>query len=349
MKKFLYLFIITSVILIVSCTKDTVSSNSIKGPKLLDHNYMDEDIPGFTGFFTTSQSVYNESIILGRVLFYDDALSFNGKNSCGSCHLQSKGFADGKVLSDGFLNEKTDRHSMSLVNTRSGNRFFWDGRATNLNTQVLMPIANHIEMGIEDQELLLEKVRGQEYYAALFKDAYGSEEITVEGIGDALAGFVSSLVSYNTKFDQVQNGTAVFTGSEQRGLELFQSTYNCSSCHGGENFNSQWGGTDIANIGLDAESTEDWSGLAKVPSLRNIAVTAPYMHDGRKATLEDVLNHYSKGIKPSPNLDWRLRDDNTGAPVKLNIGTEDKKDLIAFLNTLTDDRLLTDAKYSNPF
>jgi cytochrome c peroxidase len=346
MKKIICLSIITSLLLIVSCTKDTVYSNQT-GPRDLEYNYRDSDQPLFTGFF--NQSISNEAIALGRTLFYDDALSFNGKNSCGSCHEQSKGFADGKALSDGFLNEKTERHSMALVNTRSGNRFFWDGRATNLNTQVLMPIANHIEMGIEDQELMLEKVMGQEYYAELFNKAYGSEEVSVEGIGSALAGFVSSLVSYNTKFDQVQNGTAAYTGSEERGLELFESTYNCSSCHGGENFNSQWGGTDLADIGLDKQNTEEWTGMAKVPSLRNVAVTAPYMHDGRKATLEEVLNHYSTGIQESPNLDWRLRNPENGAAVKLNIGIQDKKDLIAFLNTLTDDKLLTDARYSNPF
>lgn len=346
MKKYLFFILLSSILLIVACSKDSIDGG-MSGPKFLDQDYLSDNVPSFTGM--RKHTMTNEQITLGRVLFYDDALSFNGKTSCGSCHLQNKGFADGKALSDGFLNQKTELHSMTLVNTNAGNRFFWDGRATNLNKQVLMPIANHIEMGVEDQALLVEKVRGQEYYGALFTSAYGSDEVTPEGIGNALSSFVTSLVSYDTKYDRVKNETATFTASEERGKLLFESKYNCSSCHGGENFNSAWGGTDLANIGLDEKEPENWSGLAKVPSLRNVAVTAPYMHDGRKATLEEVLTHYSRGIKNNPLLDWRLRNQTDGGPIKLNISSGEMTDMIAFLNTLTDQSLLTDIKYSNPF
>lgn len=346
--KFLILGVLVATVF--ACTKEDASSISRGVPNIADFDYaVSNDENGVTGI--GNMQIDNNEAALGRVLFYDDLLSINGRKACASCHLQSKGFADGEALSEGFMGERTKRHSMQITNIKTQGRFFWDGRAHNLGSQVLMPVQDHIEMGTENIGQLVEKIEAQPYYTELFTKAYGSREVTEEKISSALATFVSSLVSYNTKFDKVESGAASYTGAEQRGRELFETKYNCVSCHGGMNFNTEWGSVSFANIGLDQESQDTGSfGRFKVPTLRNVAVTAPYMHDGRFNTLEDVLNHYSKGIKENPNLDWRLRDnENGGSAISLNITDQDKKDLISFLETLTDDELLTHPKFSDPF
>jgi cytochrome c peroxidase len=320
-----------------------------QGPKLFEYDYSvpaaSQRIVGVNG------KKFNADIVsLGRVLFYDDLLSVNGREACGSCHIQGKGFGDGLALSEGFMNEETERHNLALSNVGAQNAFFWDGRATELSKQVLMPIQNHIEMGIANLDELVLKVEGQQYYSDLFLKAYGDQLVTEERIAVALRDFAQSLASYNTKYDKVVRKEVAFNASESRGLELFNSTYKCQSCHGGDNFNSSWGGTDFSNIGLDIRDKDIGNqGAFKVPSLRNVAVTAPYMHDGRFTTLDEVLDHYSSGIKNNARLDWRLRDVNTSMAAKLAITPMDRIDLIAFLNTLTDDELNTHSKFSDPF
>lgn len=337
------------VITVFACTKEDSSFVSRGTPNIADFEYnVTDDVNFATGIGQITLD--NNQVALGRVLFYDDLLSINGRKACASCHLQSKGFADGEILSEGFMGEFTTRHSMQISNLRSQNQFFWDGRSHNLGEQVLMPIQNHIEMGTETIEQLIQKIEAQEYYATLFTNAFGSKEITKSKISGALSSFVSSLVSYNTKFDNVMRGEESFTASEKRGKELFDSKYNCAVCHGGMNLNSEWGSTSFANIGLDLVDQDlGASGSFKVPSLRNVAVTAPYMHDGRFASLDDVFNHYSSGIKENVNVDWRLRNQTTGRAISLNITDKDKKDIIGFLNTLTDEQMLSDPKFSDPF
>ncbi len=339
--------------LIFACSKENLKNGTGTAINLGNYEYeFDDDVPHFVYQMQGHLlDVTNAKAELGRVLFYDRNLSINNNTSCGSCHMQSKGFADGVALSEGFLGELTDRHSMALANEMGQHPYFWDGRAHVLSEQVMMPIANHIEMGIDDEEFLLGKIMGQPYYKQLFINAFGSDEVTVENTGEALASFVGSLVSYKTKFDDYNNGNAKLTALETEGLELFHQKYQCASCHGGMNFNQSWGfGGDAANIGLEADDSKTGleGGFSKVPTLRNIAVTGPYMHDGRFETLDDVLDHYSHGIQETPNLDWRLRgmaDEN----LDLNITAHEKKALIAFLNTLTDNELLTHPKYSDPF
>ena len=337
------------VITVFACTKEDSSSVSRGTPNIADFEYnVTDDVNFATGIGQITLD--NNQVALGRVLFYDDLLSINGRKACASCHLQSKGFADGEILSEGFMGELTTRHSMQLSNLRSQNQFFWDGRSHNLGEQVLMPIQNHIEMGTETIEQLIQKIEAQEYYATLFTNAFGSKEITKSKISGALSSFVSSLVSYNTKFDNVMRGEESFTASEKRGKELFDSKYNCASCHGGMNLNSEWGSSSFANIGLDLVDQDSGAfGRFKVPSLRNVAVTAPYMHDGRFASLDDVINHYSSGVKENANVDWRLRNQTTGRAISMNITDQDKKDIIGFLNTLTDEQMLSDPKFSDPF
>jgi cytochrome c peroxidase len=342
-------------VLVFACSKEKFSDSANSAfLNLGNFDYaFGPEVPHFV--FQSQQhqlQVTDDKARLGRVLFYDKNLSVNSSTSCGSCHLQEMGFADGLSLSKGFAGHETEKHSMTIINEMGQGSFFWNSRAFNLKDQVLMPVANHIEMGIENEEFLLAKLKGLEYYQDLYVKAFGDTEINIERTGEALASFVGSIASYNTKFDQVNRGEAQFTAQEEEGLKLFHEKYQCASCHAGNNFNETWGGFggSMANIGLESQDLDPSlpGGMAKIPTLRNIAVTAPYMHDGRFATLSDVLNHYSHGIKENENLDWRLRN-TANEDLDLNISTSEKAALLAFLNTLTDDVVLTHPKYADPF
>jgi cytochrome c peroxidase len=311
---------------------------------------------------------------LGRVLFYDKQLSVNNSVSCGSCHKQVYGFADNVALSRGFDNQLTARNSMPIQNLQFssiepnnntdpkfafGPSLFWDGREHNINNMVLRPIINHVEMGINDVESLAKKLRTLDYYKPLFDKAYGKEEITPQKISTALTYFVQSINTNKTKFDLAITRQTELSALETIGQNLFVTTYNCNTCHQVQSPNGyqQFGG-EFSNIGLDNTYVDD--GLAKttgktsdvgrfkIPSLRNVAFTAPYMHDGRFSTLEEVMEHYSSGIEDHPNLDRRLHGSNGHAEQK-NISETDKKAIIAFLNTLSDFNVVTDPKFSSPF
>lgn len=307
---------------------------------------------------------------LGRVLFYDKKLSANGTISCASCHKQDKGFSDDETLSIGFDGGLTGRHSMTLINARyyQRGRFFWDERAATLEEQVLMPFQDPVEMGMTLDEVV-NTVKQQDYYPDLFEKAFGTSEITSENIAKALAQFVRSIVSYSSKYDEGRINTrgpggnfANFTAEENLGKSLFfQSIPNgggaCFGCHTTEAFISANPGPQ--NNGLDAVSTDDrgagdvfnnpiFVGRFKTTSLRNIELTAPYMHDGRFNTLEEVVEHYNSGIQAHPTLAPALTNAN-GDPVRLNFSEEEKQALVAFLKTLTDESIATEEKWSNPF
>ena len=328
----------------------------------------------------TDNPITDAGATLGRVLFYDKKLSANGSVSCASCHSQQHGFADPRVLSVGFDGELTRRHSSSLANARfyDSGKFFWDERADTLEELVLMPFQDDVEMGLTLARLE-EIVSEQSYYPDLFEDAFGNPVISSDRISKALSQFIRSMVSTNAKYDiaraRVSSSRSrfpTFTRQENRGKMLFfranradgGGRVSCASCHISEAFVSPDSGrgfasTDATSNGLDAQSTDDL-GVAETTnrrrdiakfkslSLKNIAVTAPYMHDGRFATLEQVIDHYSTGIQNHPNLPRRLRNPD-GSPVRLNFSAQDKQDLIAFLRTLTDESMLTDERWSDPF
>lgn len=292
---------------------------------------------------------------LGRVLFYDTRLSANNTTSCASCHQQAKGFSDDAVLSEGFQGGLTRRHSMGLANARfyPNGRFFWDERAATLEEQVLQPIQDSVEMGM-DLTTLIGLLNSTEEYPVLFREAFGSSDISQEKISFALAQFVRAMVSYQSKFDAGVNiGWDNLSDAEYAGLRRFLSM--CGGCHQGVLQN----GRRAMNNGLDDISTDvdrglgEVTGLAsddgkfKVPSLRNVAVTAPYMHDGRFQTLQQVIDHYMTGIANHENLDPRLQ--TNGQPSRFPLSQKQKDELIAFLHTLTDEALLTDEKFSDPF
>ena len=286
---------------------------------------------------------------LGRVLFYDKRLSQNDSTSCASCHQQSTGFSDTAVLSQGFEEGVTGRHSMGLSNARyyAPDLFFWDERASTLEQQVLQPIQDEVEMGMS-LVTLTGKLQATQFYPELFNSAFGTQEVTSERIAMALAQFVRAMVSYQSKYDQgVMINFANFTPQEQQGLNLYNSARtNCSRCHGTHlQIMSQ-----ARNNGLDADTSSDQgagAGRFKSPSLRNIAVRAPFMHDGRFDNLEQVVEFYNSGVQAHPQLDRLLT--RNGQPVRMRLNEEEKSALVAFLQTLTDTTFLTDEKFSDPF
>ena len=298
----------------------------------------------------------NAGATLGRVLFYDVRLSANDKVACASCHLQAFAFGDTARLSSGFKGGFTKRHAMGLANARFYQRgkFFWDERAASLEAQTLMPIQDTTEMGMTLTGLVT-KLSTSHFYPALFQAAFGTTDITSDRISRALAQFVRSMTSSQSKFDLAfagqlgpggPNFAAVFTDQEALGEQLFTGRAGCARCH---STNAQVS-DDIHNNGLDAAPTDDGAGGGrfKAPSLRNIAVRAPYMHDGRFTTLAQVIAHYDNGIVPSPNLDQRLRGPN-GQPQRLGLTPGERAALVAYLGTLTDSTLITARKFSNPF
>lgn len=335
---------------------------------------------------------------LGRVLFYDTRLSTNNSVSCSSCHKQQLAFADRVNFSLGFENRLTSRNSMPIQNIVSnslfGNGFidsvifsqpkidpgssviepiffpgsstalFWDGRQHNLETMVMEPIKNHIEMGTTSLDGLASKLAQIPEYETLFYEAFGPIVITPENIAKALSAFLVSIRSDQSKFDLSMRGVGQLSALEMLGRDLFFNKYDCNSCHQLQTpFNGyQFAGPGLfggfANIGLDEHPTDpglrkvtdnpDDEGKFKIPSLRNIALTAPYMHDGRLKTLDDVLNHYSENIKETENLDHRLRTPE-GSAKQFKIPASEKQAIIAFLNSLTDYQMISDPKYSNPF
>lgn len=337
----------------------------------------DADFPDHLSTPSTSKinSITDHGATLGRVLFYDKSLSLNNSTACASCHLQSKGFADGLAHSVGFNSGTTRRNSPTVMNMIFQSRFFWDGRANSLEQQVLMPIEDHIEMGLDDEVYLMMKVNELPYYKELFQNAYGSEEVTMDKISMAMAQFIHSMLSVNSKYDQGEaSNFSNFSLLEKEGMELFNdpAKTHCESCHS-INFGG-WSST-FANIGLDVNYTDPGraevfngepalEGVFKIPSLRNIALTAPYMHDGRFETLEEVIEHYNSGVEHHPYLDWRMTNQSnvtffddvvnptpeqlTG-PWRLGLTEHEKSALVAFLKTLTDRSFEVDPRFSDPF
>jgi cytochrome c peroxidase len=238
---------------------------------------------------------------------------------------------------------------------------FWDGRERDLPTMVMEPIKNHIEMGVNNLDALATKVGELPEYQNLFASAFDDGAISKEHIASALSAFLVSIKSNQSRFDLSLRGESQLTALEQFGKNLFFDKYDCNSCHQLQQaFNGYQlaGGDGMADIGLDENPSDEGvfrkSGLEsdkgkfKIPSLRNIALTAPYMHDGRFNTLEDVIDHYSEGIENSDNLDVRLRSGD-GSARKFNIPASDKRAIVAFLHSMTDPHMIGDPRFSNPF
>jgi len=378
-KTIVYLVIVVTTSLVFACKKDDNKPQvSVYKPNLPSTPYDYADQSGYPSYilnFLTNASSYaddtpsdnpitNAGATLGRVLFYDKALSLNFTTSCASCHKQELGFADNKKFSRGFNGGFTTRNAMAVINLRyvSSGKMFWDLRAENLEAQSIMPVTHVVEMGMPSMEYVVNRIESLGYYQDLFFNAFGSQEITVDKIKKALAQFMRSMTSFNSKYDQgVPLNFSNFSVSENNGRQLISDLF-CLECHGDEEsvvnlttptFLTATNGSRSANNGLDAQYADNGigaltglasdMGLFAAPTLRNIELTAPYMHDGRFSTLEEVVEFYSSGIQNHPNKGIQLPSGG------YNLSTQQKADIVAFLKTLTDESFTTDIRFSDPF
>lgn len=293
----------------------------------------------------------NWGAMLGRVLFYDVRLSEDDRVACASCHHQALGFGDTLPRSPGIRGRLSHRRTLALANARFNayGRYFWDERAPSLEAQVLMPIADTLEMGLSLDSMEV-RLRRTDFYPALFTAAFGSPEITRDRVASALAQFVRTLVSSGSAADGIfATGGAPDTTRVPpqvlEGLRLFDAV-GCHNCHRTIAYFADKG----SNTGLDSIPVDTGSGAGsfKPSSLRNVAVHPPYMHDGRFRTLEDVVAFYDHGVRNSPDLDPRLRSTD-GTPRRLGLTAGQQEAIVAFLRALTDSNFLRAERFADPF
>lgn len=325
----------------------------------------DLELPSWLGapYIPADNPMTVDGVELGRHLFYDPLLSADNTMSCSSCHLQAKNFADGLAVSTGIDGIAGRRSSMPLINLAYNTKgFFWDGRAASLEQQALAPVEDPVELHNTWPEVV-QRLQEHDTYPTMFRKAFGIEkkqEITKELAAKALAQFERSLISFNSRYDKVVWENQGFpTDSEERGKQLFfieesqtEEHPGCSHCHVSTHFTDN----TYKNNGLDnpgdlnnysdkgrGEVTGNLydNGRFRVPTLRNIALSAPYMHDGRFATLEEVLQHYAEGGHGAENEDVNIM------PFTLN--DQQIADMVAFLNMLTDTTFTNDERFSSPF
>lgn len=353
------IFMFLSICLMASCSEDEPAEiKQDSTPFILDY-----------GAFTAPEIAADnpltiQGVELGRMLFYETLLSKDNTQSCASCHRQADGFSDSLRFSIGVEGLMGGRQAMPVFNLAwHDNEFFWDGRAHLLRDQSIKPIQDELEMN-ETLENCVKKLTATKAYRDQFKRVFGSEEITSEKMSLALEQFMNSIVSNDSKYDQFLANKVTLTESEVRGRQLFELEYNpffpllsgadCVHCHSGDNFTNN----KYMNNGLDVDADitdlgrakvtelDRDKGAFKVPSLRNIEVTAPYMHDGRFTTLEEVVDHYNNGLQESASLDPALQ---AQIGVGLKLTAQNKTDLVNFLKTLTDYTYLTNPAYASPF
>jgi cytochrome c peroxidase len=300
-----------------------------------------------------------EGVELGRQLFYDPILSKNSVQSCANCHVQSFGFTDdGLQYSTGVDGLQGNRNAMALINLAWGTSFFWDGRAASLEHQIFGPVTNPLEMNISWAEAE-GKLNASADYKHLFKEAFNIDQIDSIHVSKAIAQFLRSMVSGNSKFDKFVREEVNLTTSELNGLTIYNTEKgDCFHCHTltsglatDNTFKNNALDDDASMVDLgrmDVTGMASDKGKFKVPTLRNIELTAPYMHDGRFATLEDVVDHYDQGGVSSSTVDPLMKHVAGSANPGLNLTAQDKLDLIAFLRTLTDPDFINNAAYSHP-
>lgn len=300
-------------------------------------------------FHHSGNPITKNGVELGRKLFYEGRLSRNNTISCGFCHIQENAFTHhGHTVSHGVDDRIGIRNAPAVQNMAFLKRYMWDGVIHNLNEQPIIPITDANEMDSSMPEVI-SKLNADSKYKQLFKSAYGDENITGERVLKALSQFMASMISADSKYDRYRQGKAVFTSEESQGMALFQQ--KCTACHSGELFtdesfrntgmyyNSQFKDAGRYRVTLDQS---DWMKF-RVPSLRNVEYTAPYMHDGRFYTLDAVLNFYSDNVEDNPNLDPQLKQNgHIGIPMT----GQDKQYMIAFLKTLSDNSFITNPKFA---
>lgn len=351
-----------SFIVFVGCGEEEEQEDSVS----LDNTAYNLSIGDFsTPQIAADNPLTVQGVKLGRMLFYENKLSKDGTQNCASCHRQQHAFSDTAKFSTGVEGLQGGRQAMAVFNMAwNENEFFWDGRAHLLRDQSLKPIQDPLEMN-ESLANVIAKLKAEESYKNQFIRAFGTSEINEERMSWALEQFMNSIVSVDSKYDRYLRGEIVLSSKQERGRVLFFNEYNpafpntsgadCAHCHSGKNFENDF----YMNNALDSDQDMQDSGRArvsgsasdlgkfKVTSLRNVEVTFPYMHDGRFKTLEEVVDHYNTGMKNSSTIDPALIYPLNNGGLLLSI--QDKEDLVAFLKTLTDEVLLTNPEYSDPF
>lgn len=312
---------------------------SLQDLQLIYPNYFPKPVYDFK-----KNPLKQSTVDLGRKLFYDPILSRDHTISCSSCHLSDQAFSHaGNHLSKGIEDGIGDRNSPAIFNLAWQKTFMWDGSVVNIDVQALAPINHPKEMG-EDINVVVRKLNQSKEYKTLFYKSFGDSLATSERVMKALSQFQLTIVSANSKYDKVKQGKAKFTASENKGYQLFKG--NCSSCHSEPLFSTY----EFSNNGLSYNSElkdyGKWNKtfepadkmMFKIPSLRNLAYTYPYMHDGRFKTLNEVLEHYENGIVKSPTLAKQLEK-------SIVFNSQEKEDLLAFLATLNDSVLVSNVEF----
>lgn len=344
-------------VLLFQCSKEEEQAQYDPTPYVFNTNgdLPDPQLP-------TDNLLTKEKVNLGRMLFYEKRLSKDLTQSCADCHIQTDGFSDIRPFSLGVELKEGRRNAMAIFNMAfHNNGFFWDGRAPLLRDQSLRPIQDPLEMN-ETLPNAISKLKNEKMYRDQFIRAFGSDSIDALKMSLAMEQFMMIIVSHNSKYDKYLKGEVQLNPDEERGMSLFFSESDpvnnlkggeCFHCHNGFNFTNN----DYMNNGLDEENSfrdlgrfevtnnnKDKANF-KVPSLRNIEVTGPYMHDSRFKTLEEVIEHYNSGVKKSSTTSDLLQQNFNG----LNLTSQDISDLVAFLKTLTDPVYLNNPEYKNPF
>ena len=360
-KKYRLVFILLPVVffMLLVAARETTAPLPAKGVYILSYpeNF------GSRVYISAQNPLTREGVYLGRMLFYDPLLSADNTISCASCHRQELAFTDGLKLSHGINGVLAERNAMSLANLLWVNNFFWDGRVKTLETQAVIPAANPHEMN-QPLEIAALKLARVKKYPALFAYVFGNDSITAGRISMALAQFERTLISANSNYDKYLRNEYTPTASERNGIQLFNTIpnpekgirgANCGRCHGTAKTMIEL----FHNNGLDSlpkdigrqqlTGNEADHGRFRVPTLRNITLTAPYMHDGRFNTLEEVVNHYNEHVINSDILSPQLQNvSNTIDGKTLALTPQEQKDLISFLDMLTDKDFVSDPRFSNP-
>ena len=353
--KALIVFALISTVM-VGCRKDPAMEDATgsTGPTPLELNIPDWALAQIHPLNIPADNPTTvEGVALGRRLFYEKALSDNYTMSCASCHQQAHAFTDPLRFSVGTDGSMGTRNSMSVQNTLWDNFFFWDGRAASLEQQALGPVKNPIELR-NTWPVVEQRIRLLPEYPELFRAAFGSTDIDSVRITKAIAQFERTLLSFGSRFDRYhyEGDSSALNAQEKRGRSLFLNDGHCAQCHALPNFQDN----ALRNIGLDITPPDD--GLAAVTgistdrgkfkntTLRNIALTAPYMHDGRFETLEQVVAFYADSVEGStPNLDNHMNVFLNGT---VDLDAQDQADLVAFLRALTDSAFVTNPAFSDP-
>lgn len=354
MKKWIKYFFLTVVFICYSCSNESVDKyvstpSPLQIPPLFENNILNPVVP-----IDNLQTV--EGVALGKKLFFDPILSGDNTQACADCHAPENAFTDPDRFSDGIDGTLGKRNAMPLFNLawNYDEKFFWDGGTFSLEHQAFVPVSDPVEMKSSWIQLEQELQEHPEY-PNLFQQAFGTSTIDSTLVTKAIAQFERTLISSNSKFDKFLLGETELTPEELNGFNVFmdEARGDCFHCHGSDK-NPLWTDNAFHNNGLDETFTDlglgritgdpSDNGKFKSPSLRNLEFTAPYMHDGRFTTLDEVINHYSEGLKNSSTIDPLMKKVSQGG---VGLATQDKADLKAFLLTLSDYEFINNSEFLN--